>query len=329
MAKDPRFQPVDATITPRFAGLATFMRTQRHDIGPEIDVALVGVPFDIGVNYRSGARQGPAAVREASRLIRRVHPSSGIAPYDLCNVADVGDAPVNPIDFERSIKLIEGFFWKVHTVGASPITIGGDHTVPLPILRAIAKDRPVGIVQIDAHADTLDTLAETKINHATTFRRGVEEGLIDPKRVIQIGLRGSRFSNDDIKWGEDQGFTCLTFDRYEDMGRAAVIKKIDDVIGKGPTYVTIDIDGIDPAYAPGTGVPEIGGLTPRDAQVILRSLQGKNLVGGDICEVAPCYDPSGMTAVVAANLMWEMLCVVADAHAKRKAGTKRKAKGTA
>jgi guanidinopropionase len=316
--KDSRFQPVDAALTPRFAGIATFMRTQRHEISPDLDVALVGVPFDIGVNYRTGARQGPAAVREASRLIRRVHQSSGIAPYDICNVADVGDAPVNPIDLMKSMALIEDFFAKIHKAGAVPLSIGGDHTVPLPILRAIAKERPVGIVQIDSHADTLDTLADTKINHATTFRRGVEEGVIDPKRVVQLGLRGSRFSPDDIKWGEDKGFTCITYDRYEEMGRAATIKEIARVIGDGPTYITIDIDGIDPAWAPGTGVPEIGGLTPRDAQVIIRSLQGRNLVGGDICEVAPCFDPTGITAVTAANLMWEMLCVIADSKTKRK-----------
>lgn len=317
MKKDPRFQPVDAAVTPRFSGIATFMRTQRHDISPDIDIALVGVPFDIGVNYRTGARQGPAAVREASRLIRRVHQSSGIAPYDICNVADVGDAPVNPIDLKKSIDLIEAFYRRIHSAGAVPISIGGDHTVPLPILRALAQQQPVGVVQIDSHADTLDTLADTRINHATTFRRGVEEGLIDRRRVVQLGLRGSRFSHDDIKWGEDAGFTCITYDRYEEMGRAAAIEEIGRVIGDGPTYITIDIDGIDPAWAPGTGVPEIGGLTPRDAQVILRSLQGRNLVGGDICEVAPCFDPTGITAVTAANLMWEMLCVIADSKARR------------
>jgi len=317
MKKDPRFQPVDAALTPRFAGIATFMRTQRHDISPELDIALVGVPFDIGVNYRTGSRQGPAAVREASRLIRRVHPVSGIAPYDICNVADVGDSPVNPIDLAKSIDMIEAFFKRIHAAGVVPISIGGDHTVPLPILRAIAAKGPVGVVQIDSHADTLDTLADTKINHATTFRRGVEEGLIDPKRVIQIGLRGSRFSPDDIKWGQDKGFTCVTIDQFEAMGRARVIEEIHRVTGSGPTYITIDIDGIDPAWAPGTGVPEIGGLSPRDVQVMLRSLQGRHLVGGDICEVAPCFDPTGITAVTAANLMWEMLCVTADSKARR------------
>jgi guanidinopropionase len=293
------------------------MRTQRHDVTSDLDIALVGVPFDIGVNYRAGARQGPSAVREASRLIRRVHSTSGIAPYDLCNVADVGDAPVNPIDLGRSISMIEAFFAQIHAAGATPLSIGGDHTVPLPILRALAKDQPVGIFHIDSHADTLDTLADTRINHATTFRRGVEEGLIDPKRTIQIGLRGSRFSPDDIKWGQDAGFTCITFDEYEAMGRDAVVRKIQSVLGKGPTYMTIDIDGIDPAWAPGTGVPEIGGLTPRDVQVMIRSLQGMHLVGGDICEVAPCFDPTGITAVTAANLMWEMLCVLADSKARQ------------
>lgn len=317
MKKDPRYQPVDAAVTPRFAGIATFMRTQRHEISPDLDIALVGVPFDIGVNYRTGSRQGPGAVREASRLIRRVHPVSGIAPYDLCNVADVGDSPVNPIDLAKSIEMIEAFFKRIHAAGAVAISIGGDHTVPLPILRAIAAEGPVGVVQIDSHADTLDMMADTKINHATTFRRGVEEGLIDPKRVIQIGLRGSRFSPDDIKWGQDRGFTCITIDQFEAMGRARVIEEIHRVTGSGPTYITIDIDGIDPAWAPGTGVPEIGGLAPRDVQVMLRSLQGKHLVGGDICEVAPCFDPTGITAVTAANLMWEMLCVIADSKARR------------
>ncbi len=320
MKRDPRFQPVDAAITPRFSGISTFMRTQRHDVSPDVDIALVGVPFDIGVNYRAGARQGPSSVREASRLIRRVHPTSGIAPYDNCNVADVGDAPVNPIDLMKSMASIEAFYAGIAKAGALPLSIGGDHTVPLPILRGIVKKGgPVGVVQFDAHADTLDTLADTKINHATTFRRGVEEGLIDPKRTIQLGLRGSRFSSDDIKWGEDQGFTCITFDQYEEMGRAAAIKEIARVTGTGPTYVTIDIDGLDPAYCIGTGVPEIGGFSPRDMQVMLRSLQGKNLVGADICEVAPCYDPTGMTSVVAANLMFELLCVLADARASRQA----------
>jgi guanidinopropionase len=318
MSGNPLYQPVDASVTPRFAGVATFMRTARRDIAPDLDIALVGVPFDLGVNYRAGARQGPAAVREASRLIRRVHPTSGISPYDICNVADVGDAPVNPLDFQRSLEMIQTFYAEIDAVGATPITIGGDHTVPLPILRAIARRKSVGIVQIDAHADTLEMLAGTKVNHATTFRRAVEEGLIDPKRVIQIGLRGSRFSADDIAWGREKGFTCVTFDAYEEMGRRAVTELIAKVVGNEPLYITIDIDGLDPAHAIGTGVPEIGGLSPRDVQVILRSLQGRDIVGADICEVAPCFDPTGITAITAANLMWELLCITADSHARRR-----------
>jgi guanidinopropionase len=317
MKDDPRFQPFDAAQIPRFADIATFMRTRRVEISDEIDIALLGVPFDMGVNFRSGARQGPAAVREASRIIRQVHPTSGIAPFRLYNVADVGDAPVNGLDPAGSIGMIQSFIDRIDTAGAVPIAIGGDHTVPLPILRVIARDRPVGIVQFDAHPDTLDVLLGNKINHATTFRRGVEQGLIDPRRTLQIGLRGSRFSDDDLAYSYEAGMRVITFDEYEDLGRAEVITEIDRVTGNGPVYVTLDIDGLDPAYAIGTGVPEVGGLSVRDVQVMIRSLRGKHLVGADICEVAPCFDPTGHTALAAANLMFEMLCVVAESKAAR------------
>lgn len=317
MGSDERFQPVDAAKVPRFADIATFMRTRRIDICDDIDIALAGVPFDMGVNFRSGARHGPAQVREMSRIIRQVHPTSGIAPFRLCNVADVGDAPVNALDMLRSVDMIQDFFEQVHAAGARPLAIGGDHTVPLPIIRAVAKDRPVGIVQFDAHPDTLDELLGTKINHATFMRRGVEEGLIDPRRVIQIGLRGSRFSEDDLAFGYESGMTIITYDDYEEMGRKAVIGEIDRVVGDGPTYVTFDIDALDPVYAIGTGVPEAGGLSMRDSQVMLRSLRGKNIVGADICEVAPPFDTSGLTAINAANLMFELLCVMAESAAKR------------
>jgi guanidinopropionase len=318
MRNDPRFQPVDAAITPRFANPASFMRTQRAEIGRDIDVALVGVPFDLGTNFRTGARLGPAAVREASRIIRQVHPTSRIAPFKLCNVADIGDAPVNALDLMGSIESIQRYFEEIHGAGATPIAIGGDHTIPIPILRAIARDRPVGVVHFDAHPDTLDELLGTKINHATTFRRGVEDGTIDPKRTIQIGLRGSKFGDDDLGYGYEVGMRIITMDEYEEMGRAAVIREIDRVTGAGPTYISFDIDGLDPAYAMGTGVPEVGGLSVRDCQVMLRGLQGKWLVGADISEVAPMYDPTGHTALNAANLMFEMLCVIAEDVAKRK-----------
>ena len=318
MSGDRDFQPIDPAVVPRFADIATFMRTIRHEPSSRVDVGLVGVPFDIGLNYRSGARQGPSAVREASRIIRRVHPTSGIRPFEICNVADLGDAPVNPMSKDISIDLIQGFFCELGEHRIVPIAIGGDHTIPLPILRALAKDRPVGVLHFDAHADTLDELCADKVNHATFLRRGHEEGLVDPNRVIQIGMRGSRFDENDIQYGYDVGYTIITMDEYEEMGRSEVIRRIDDVLGSGPVYISLDIDGLDPAFLPGTGVPEIGGITPRDAQVILRSLQGRELIGADISEVSPCFDPTGITCVTVANLMFEMLCVIADSIASRR-----------
>ncbi len=312
MANNSDFQPADPAVTPRFADVATFLRTRRHETDPIVDVGLVGVPFDLGLNYRTGARQGPAGVREASRLIRRVHPTSGISPFEICNVADLGDAPINPMSKDKSVANIQKFFEDLRTAGIIPIAVGGDHTIPLPILRALAKDRPVGILHIDAHADTLDELCGDRINHATFLRRAREEGLVEAERVIQIGLRGSRFSPDDIQYGYDVGYSIITMDEYEEMGRAAVIQKIHQVLGDGPIYISLDIDGLDPAYMPGTGVPEIGGILPRDMQVILRSLQGREVVGADISEIAPCFDPTGITCVTVANLMFEMLCIIAD-----------------
>ena len=306
------FQPVDPSVIPRFAGVATFMRTVMHAVSEEVDVGLVGIPFDLGLNHRTGARHGPAGVREASRLIRRVHPSSGIRPFEVCNVADLGDAPINPMSKDGSIEQIETFIREMRSAGIIPIAVGGDHTIPLPILRALAGDRPVGILHFDAHADTLDQICGDKVNHATFMRRGYEEGLIDPKRVIQVGMRGSRFTPDDIQYGYDVGYHIITMDEYEDMGRAEVIKVIDEVLGEGPVYLSLDIDGLDPAFLPGTGVPEIGGITPRDAQVIIRSLRGREVVGADISEVSPLHDPTGITCVTVANLMFEMLCVIAD-----------------
>ena len=312
MTNSTDFQPVDPTVTPRFAGVATFMRTVMHAVSEEVDVGLVGVPFDLGLNHRTGARHGPAAVREASRLIRRVHPTSGIRPFKVCNVADLGDAPINPMSKDGSIDQIEAFIREMRAASIVPIAVGGDHTIPLPILRALADERPVGILHFDAHADTLDQICGDKINHATFMRRGYEEGLIDPKRVVQVGMRGSRFTPDDIQYGYDVGYHIITMDEYEDLGRTEGIRVIDEVLGEGPVYLSLDIDGLDPAFLPGTGVPEIGGITPRDAQVIIRSLRGRDIVGADISEVSPLHDPTGITCVTVANLMFEMLCVIAD-----------------
>ncbi len=318
MSGNENYQPVDPALVPRFADVATFMRSRRHEISDEIEIGLVGVPFDLGVNYRSGARGGPAGVREASRLIRRVHPTSGIRPFEIANVADIGDCPVNPMSKDKSIDQIEAYFRGLKANGITPIAIGGDHTIPLPILRALADDGPIGILHVDAHADVLDSLCEDKVNHATFMRRAFEENLLDSGRVIQIGMRGSRFVPDDFQYSYDVGYSVITMDEYEDMGRAAVIERINAVLGEGPVYISIDIDGLDPAFLPGTGVPEIGGITPRDMQVILRSLQGRQIVGGDICEITPALDPTGMTCVTVANLMFEMLAITADSVSTRR-----------
>lgn len=300
------------------------MRAARTEIGPSVDIALAGVPLDLGATYRTGARQGPSGVREASRLIRQVNPTTGVSPYRLANVADVGDAPTHPLSIEKSVDLIEGFYRRIHDARAIPISIGGDHTIPLPILRAIAKGRPAGLIQIDSHSDTFDEFMGTRINHATFVRRGVEEGLLDPKRIIQIGLRGTRYGDDDIVYGSRSGIRMVSMDEYESMGRAAVIAEIKRVIADGPTYITIDIDGLDPKDAPGTGVPEPGGISMRDAQMMLRSLNGIDLIGADICEVVPSLDPTGITCINAANLMFELACLAAVSHSTRKGDSSRK-----
>lgn len=314
------FQPIDSAVTPRFAEPATFMRTRHVPVGraEALDIGLAGVPYDMGSTNRAGPRHGPAQVREMSRLIRQVNASSRIAPFELCKVGDVGDAPVNPLEPLGSIDMITGFYDALHRKGVVPVSAGGDHTVTLPILRGIVKDGPVGIVHFDAHADTLDELLGSRVNHATVFRRGVEEGIMDPMRVVQIGLRGTRYSDDDIQYGYDAGMRVITMDDFEEMGRKAVIEETRRVIGAGPAYVTFDIDGLDPVFCPGTGAPEPGGLSMRDAQVMIRGLKGLDLIGGDVCEVAPPLDPAGHTALNAANLMFEILCVVADSVAARR-----------
>jgi guanidinopropionase len=317
---DKQFAPVDSSVTPRYAEIATFMRAARTELSSAIDIALAGVPLDLGATFRSGARQGPAGVREASRLIRQVNPTTGIAPYRLANIADVGDAPTHPLSVEISVERIQAFYDQIHAAGAVPISIGGDHTVPLPILRAIARGCPVGLVQIDSHSDTFDEFMGTRYNHATFVRRAVEEGLLDPKRIIQIGLRGTRYGDDDIVYGAQGGIRMITMDEFEETGRAAVIAEIRRIIGSEPTYISIDIDGLDPKDAPGTGVPEPGGILMRDAQMMLRALTGIDLIGGDVCEVVPSLDPTGITCINAANLMFELTCLAAVAHDARKAG---------
>lgn len=301
---------------PRFGAVPTFMRLPHVKDPSDVDIALIGVPWDGGTTNRAGARHGPREVRNMSSFIRRVHHVSRIAPYELCRVADLGDTPVNPVDLQDTLGRIESFYREIHLKGAVPLSVGGDHLITLPILRAIAGDRPVGVVHFDAHSDTNDTyFGGQKYTHGTPFRRAIEEELIDPSRVIQIGIRGSIYSADDMSFAEEAGIRVVYIEEFFKMGVDAVLAEARRVAGDGATYISFDVDGLDPVYAPGTGTPEIGGFSTFDAQRMIRGLQGLDLVGADIVEVAPPFDPSGNTALVGATLMFEMLCVIADAVA--------------
>ncbi len=313
-----KFQPIDASAMPRFGGMPTFMRLPHVTDPALVDIALIGLPWDAGTTNRAGARHGPREIRNQSSFMRAVHHVSRIAPYDLCRVADLGDVETNPFDIIDTMDQITAFMNRVIDAGAVPLSAGGDHLCSLPVLRAVAKDGPVGLIHFDAHSDTNDTyFGDNKYTHGTPFRRAVEEGLIDPKRTIQIGIRGSIYGAEDMAFAEQNGMRVIYIEEYFKMGADKVVEEIRRVIGDGPAYVTFDVDGIDPAYTPGTGTPEIGGYNTYDAQVMIRGLQGLNLVGGDVVEVAPPFDPSGTTALVGATLMFEILCVLAEAHAKR------------
>jgi guanidinopropionase len=313
-------QPLSGMVVPRFGEVATFMRLPIERDPEKLDIALIGVPWDGGTTNRPGARHGPREIRNMSTLMRRVHHVSGVAPYELCRVGDHGDAPVNPIDLQDSLRRIEAFFARVHKAGAAPLSAGGDHLVTLPILRAVAREQPLGLVHFDAHSDTGDSyFGGEKYTHGTPFRRAVEEGLLDPRRMIQIGVRGSLYDADEKDWALGVGIRIVHIEEFFERGAAAVIAEARQIVGDGPAYVSFDVDGLDPVYAPGTGTPEIGGFSTAEAQRMLRGLAGLDLVGGDVVEVAPPFDPSGNTALVGATLMFEILCVLAPAVHRRKA----------
>jgi guanidinopropionase len=322
MANKPEsYLPISGNDLPRFAGIATFMRLPY--IAPadadDVDIGLIGVPWDGGTTNRAGARHGPRQIRDLSTMARNVHHASGIRPFHLCNCADLGDSPVNPVDIEDTLGRVEQFYAAVVARGIMPLTAGGDHLISLPVMRALCKDEPVGMVHFDAHTDTWDRyFGESKYTHGTPFRRAIEEGLLDPKRTVQIGIRGALYSAKDKEWGLDQGIRVIEIEEYNDLGIDAVIAEARRVVGDGKTYVSFDVDALDPVYAPGTGTPEIGGITTYDAQQMIRGLRGLNLVGGDVVEVSPPFDMSGNTALVAVTLMFEILCLLAELAAKRK-----------
>jgi guanidinopropionase len=254
-----------------------------------------------------------------SSLTRSIHHVTRVNPYELCRVADLGDVPLNHVfDLEASLSDIEAFYAKIHAAGAVPLSAGGDHSITLPILRAIAGERPVGLVHVDAHTDTWDEFLGSKFMHGTPFRRAVEEGLLDPKRTVQIGIRGAQNTEEGWSFSLESGMRVIFMEEFTRLGVDAVVTEARRVVGDGPTYVSFDVDGLDPTYAPGTGTPEVGGLTTIQAQALLRGLRGLDLVGADVVEVAPPFDPGGGTALVAATMMYEILCILAEAVARRK-----------
>jgi len=305
-------QPLDAAQVPRFSGLPTFMRLPAFSDPAEVQIALIGVPWDGGTTNRAGARHGPREVRNQSSLMRKVHHVSQIAPYDLVRVGDLGDTPVNPIDLMDSLKQIEGFYRKVHTAGAVPLSVGGDHLITLPIFRALASHQPIGMVHFDAHSDTNDRyFGDNLYTHGTPFRRAIEEGLLDPKRTVQIGIRGSIYSAEDEAFAKDSGIRVIHMEEFIELGVTQTLNEVHRIVGKQPTYISFDIDVLDPCFAPGTGTPEIGGMTTREAQHLIRGLSGLNLIGADVVEVSPPFDQGGITALTGATLMFELLCILA------------------
>jgi len=307
--------PVGATVVPRFAGFPTFARLPRLDQVERADVAVLGVPFDAGVSYRPGARFGPAHIRQSSRLLRPFNPAQNISPFDVQQVADAGDAAPNPFSIAEAIKTIEGTAEETLASADKLLTLGGDHTVALPLLRVFARRHgPVAVLHFDAHLDTWDTYFGEPYTHGTPFRRASEEGLIDAERSLHVGIRGPLYADTDLDETTRLGYATIACTDYDRLGLAGVIDAMRERLDEGPVYVSVDIDVIDPGMAPGTGTPEAGGLTSRELLATLRGLAGSDVVGADIVEVAPAYDHAEVTGIAAAHVGYELLSVMARCH---------------
>ncbi|MFT7812903.1 agmatinase, mitochondrial [Arapaima gigas] len=303
--------PPSAEFLARVSGICTMGKLPFQDSAEGLDAAFVGVPIDTGTSNRPGARFGPRQIRAESAMLRRYNGSTKAAPYEALMVADIGDVNVNVYDLKDTCKRIREAFSKIVAAGCIPLTMGGDHTIAYPILQAVAeKHGPVGLVHVDAHADTSDVVLGEKIGHGTPFRRCVEEGLLDCKRVVQIGLRGTSYTPDAYKWNRERGFRVVEADNCWHKSLTPLMAEVRQQMGEGPVYLSFDIDALDPAFAPGTGTPEIAGLTPIQGLEIIRGCRGLNLVGCDLVEVSPPYDTTGNTALLAANLLFEMMCVL-------------------
>jgi guanidinobutyrase len=308
---EPFNQPLGGNEMPRFGGPGTMMRLPAKGNAEGLDACFVGVPLDIGTSNRSGTRFGPRQIRAESALLRPYNMATRAAPFDSLQVADIGDVPTNPYDLRKSVAIIEAAYDAILAQGCRPLTLGGDHTLTLPILRAMRKRHgPVGLIHVDAHADVNEAMFGERIAHGTPFRRAVEEGLLDTGRAVQIGLRGTGYAADDFEWAGGQGFRVVQAEECWHRSLAPLMGEIREQVGSGPAYLSFDIDSLDPAFAPGTGTPEIGGLTVMQGLEIIRGCRGLELVGCDLVEVSPPYDPAGTTALVGANLLFEMLCVL-------------------
>ncbi|MCE0510791.1 agmatinase [Microbacterium aurugineum] len=304
--------PIDASVNPRYSGIATFARLPRIEDVPRADIAVVGIPFDSGVSYRPGTRFGPSHVRESSRLLRPYNPAQDVSPFAIAQVVDAGDIPVNPFDLTEAVTEVERAALALGEQVQRIVTIGGDHTVALPLLRAVAaKHGPVAVLHFDAHLDTWDTYFGAPVTHGTPFRRASEEGLIDLTASCHVGTRGPLYSKQDLEDDERLGFSIVSSEYIEEHGVEAGIARILQRIGDKPLYVSIDIDVLDPAHAPGTGTPEAGGLTSRELLRILRALTSQNIVGADVVEVSPAYDHAQMTGIAASHVVYELVTLLA------------------
>ena len=291
------------------------MRAPLAESLDNVDIGLIGVPTDLGVTNRAGARHGPREIRNSSSLMRTFNLGMNVNPYELCHVADLGDVKFSHrYDLNKQVEEIESFFQKIVEKNILPISAGGDHSITYPILKAIAKEEPVGMVHIDAHTDTWGEIWGSKFHHGAPFRLAVEAGVLDPKRTIQIGIRGGQNFMDGIEFSQSHGMRVVFMDEFSALGVEKVIQEARKTVGEGKTYISFDVDGLDPVYAPGTGTPEVGGITTLEAQQLLRGLRGLNLIGGDVVEVAPPFDNTGNTALVGATMMFEILSLIADSN---------------
>ena len=300
-----------------YAGFSSFLRAPMQDGFEGLDIALLGVPFDLAVTNRPGTRFGPAQVREMSVMAAGPkHHVSGTIPAAIARYADCGDVPIpNTYNLDAATSDIETYYHTVIDAGVAPLSVGGDHSISYPILKAVGRDAPVGMIHIDAHADTGGPFNGSRFHHGGPFRNAALAGVLDPERVVQIGIRGRAEPHWDFSY--DSGMRVIHIEEFYDMGIAAVLAEAREIVGTGPTYVSFDVDSIDPAYTPGTGTPETGGLAPREVQALIRGLDGLNLVGGDVVEVSPPFDQTGNTALVAATVLWELLCVLSVAVSNR------------